>query len=280
MAKALHSVFRLNRDPDSVAATAVTYRACSKLLFSDGNNYTWAVLENVSGLGQKDGGNSNAMSDAEFIIADFQVHSWSCMEADVEAAEYGSAALRNRKLFIALKGTGKDVAARMGQISQWLQVMKIGNGSVSNLLVSEAVMTNRFLKGLPECVLPTKKPKTSQDSWQYAHMLYFEFCGVAWPPSRVLPSEFHASCAQLSERELEIVILANSLHSGKDQDKSLVYSLDCNDEIKRHFGVLPESAEEKVSLRMPWKYPLLNTLVGSSHIVVRLYVGDLILLER
>ena len=105
------------RDATSTAQTAVTYRSCSKLLFSPNSAYELAVLENVTALGQKDrskeGSAVDGTSDSEYIINDFKIHGWSCVAVDLDAKEYGSAATRLRTLFIAMKGTEKHVAEKM-----------------------------------------------------------------------------------------------------------------------------------------------------------------------
>ena len=105
------------RDASSTAQTAVTYRSCSKLLFSASSSYELAVLENVTALGQKDrnkeGNTLDGTSDSDYIINDFKIHGWSCIAVDVDAKDFGSPATRLRTIFIAMKGIDKHVGERM-----------------------------------------------------------------------------------------------------------------------------------------------------------------------
>lgn len=101
----------VNRNADPQAATAVTYHACAKLLFHPESTFQWAVLENVMALGQKQCG--QALSDAQWIVEDFRRHQWSCAEMELEASDYGSPALRQRKIFVAFKGRNADEECRL-----------------------------------------------------------------------------------------------------------------------------------------------------------------------
>ena len=263
----------MHRNSDSHTSTAVTYRACSKIIFREGSTLQWAILENVTALGQKP---LDGQSDSEFILTDFALHGWNCLQLDVEASLYGSMSNRLRTFYIALKGTGRDTSRRLTKVQQWMQSMKIGAGYVPDAFVDDKQMAT-FLRPLPEESLP-KKIKTNQDSWQFLHMPYFEAAGQAWPPAQAWPSEFDSSCKLLSDRELEITVLAHAVFGPQLQDRTEVWSMDVNDEIKRHFGNLPEDAESKEKkpadqlLRNPWKSPLIMTLVGSSHIVIRAFL--------
>ena len=244
----------MNRDADSNAATATTYRACSKIIFRENAQFQFAVLENVLGLQQKPDGE---VSDADWIVKDFELKGWSAAHVQLEAADYGSPTTRARIIFIALKGQGPASYKRLAQIHKYLQVMKIGSGNVQDV----------FLDHESEEVVSKKKLRPTSDNWQNNHLAFYEYAGIPWPPAR-LP-EFHTTMSVLSEREVEVVTLAHLAFPVEDDQISC---LDCNDDIRRHFGALPLSGE-KQPLRNPWKGPLLITLVGSSHIVVRFKKG-------
>ena len=95
-----------NRDANSSAQTAITYRSCARVLFNAKSNYEIAILENVTALNQKP--SEASLSDTEFIVDDFKMHNWSCIAADINAKDYGSAANRVRTIFIAMKGSQKQ----------------------------------------------------------------------------------------------------------------------------------------------------------------------------
>ena len=248
----------MNRDADSTATTATTYRACSKLIFREESQLQFVILENVMGLQQtKDG----ELSDADWIVKDFELKGWSAVKLELEAADYGSPTVRHRVIFIALRGQTPSTYKRIAEIQKLLQVMKIGASSVADVFLDDEGL-QQFSSAPPQ-----KRLRPTSDNWQRNHLDYYEFAGIPWPPSK-LP-EFHESCACLSEREIEVMTLAHLKFPPEDDQLSC---LDVNDDIRRHFGVIDYTTEDQ-QLKNPWNGPLLVTLVGSSHIVVRYQKG-------
>ena len=228
------------------------------------------------GLAQKEKSSEGSMSDCEFIKKDFSMHQWACLELDLEASEYGSVSNRLRKVFVGMKGAGRDVYMRLNKVAQWMLTMKIGPGSVKDIIVDDNIM-RKFLQVLPDETVP-KKLKSTQDSWQYQHMQFFEAAKQPWPPASIKPAEFDSSCSQLSDREMEILVLAHVVFGVDKQPRDQLFCIDVNDEIRRHFGFLTDQVAKDSSdacnvLKDPWKKPLVMTLVGSSHIVVRVFQG-------
>lgn len=157
------------------------------------------------------------------------------------------------------------------QLQTFLQVMKIGPGEPKTMFLSEEDMKAKFpgtacTVGVSDAdaAAQVKRAKTSQDSWQTTHMTYYEETNVPWPPPR---SAKYSFCAQLSQREFEIVYLADTLFGHHLQERGATWNIDVNDDMKRTFGPVSEK------LKNPWRSPLLMTLVGSSQVVCRVYLG-------
>ena len=153
------------------------------------------------------------------------------------------------------------------QVQKFLQVMRVGKGDARDMLLTEEKL-NKFAcaSGDEVDMNKAKKQKTSQDAWQMLHMDYYEQNNIAWPPK--LTAEYNG-CRGLSQREFEIVFLANKLFPPAMQKDTEVWNLDCNDDIRRNFGPLLPSSP----LKNPWRSPIFMTLVGSSQIVYRVIAG-------
>lgn len=114
-----------------------------------------------------------------------------------------------------------------------------------------------------------KKPRTNADAWQMTHMQYYEAVGIAWPPSR---DAKWMHCRTLSQREFEVVFLADALQPHAFQPKRELWNLDVNDDIKRTLGPLSQPEDGKApKLRSAWRPQPFMTLVGTSQLVVRFF---------
>ena len=146
--------------------------------------------------------------------------------------------------------------------------MKIGPGRLAEFLMSESERDAFDIDVAP----PLKWTRTGDQrvgsEWRVKHMNYYEWANIPWPATdkmleRVLQGH-------LSEREFEIIALANKVFPASQQPSDEVWCIDSNDEMRRHFGNIPdEPMTPERSLRNPWKGPLMMTLCGSSHIVIR-----------
>ena len=156
--------------------------------------------------------------------------------------------------------------------------MKIGAGDPGRDLLSEATVA-LYLENGP-CA---KKSKSEKENWQMSHLQYFEAAGVPWPPRVLAAPELNSCSSWLSEREMEVLFLANNVFpiTSKDYESGTKYQfIDINDDVKRHFGPLPrpdQTYAKDFSFRCPWKGPMIMTLVGTSHIICRIVSGSYVL---
>ena len=163
-------------------------------------------------------------------------------------------------------------------MQQWLHAMKICPSKPKDFLLEEVESLY-----VPDKAFP-KKQRTEKDAWQSVHMTYFEAVECPWPPSRGALAKLMIHCQHLSDRELEVLVLADHLYPMKpptghdiDKAKDMFDCIDVNDDMRRHFGQLGD----KESLKNPWKSGLIMTLCGSSHVIMRFISGNwLFLIER
>ena len=124
--------------------------------------------------------------------------------------------------------------------------MRIGPGTPRDFFLPDDEMQN-----LPEGSLP-KKARSEKDSWQMAHMEYYETASVPWPASISSMGCMTEHCSHLSERELEVLVLAHTVFPAPTRsakDKGIIECIDVNDEIKRHFGPLNLAKGEELKAK-------------------------------
>ena len=169
------------------------------------------------------------------------------------------------------------------QLQQWLEIMKIGPGCPKDFLAAN----ESDLPSAPEGAF-CKKQRIEKDAWQAIHMEYYESSGVPWPPTRGALQGTAKGCEHLTDREWEVLVLANHLYPAPaDMAPGQIQCIDINDDLRRHFGGIEYKPiaeayckDMVLSLRDPWKGPLIMTLVGSSHILVRSVAGMSFCLTR
>ncbi len=251
------------QDGDTSQTTTETYLKAKKWMCRSRPDL--GILENLVDLEAKD---SDAdLSDAEFIIADFQKEDFAIVDINLEARHYGSWPFRFRKIFLTLNhntAKNRQILDRAQEFLVGMALDEDGCDGIGQVLLS-AAERERFLSD--EDSRTAKRHKSGADGlgWRDEHRAIFELAGLSWPPElgTQIDYSFMNGC-----RMQECAFFYHTAFPVKESELDRYQTVDLNPTTSRTLGLGAKATMTEdlsnVALKSPWKTDVLRTIAGPS----------------